>query len=167
MEKVSRGLELKEPLGPNNTLYKLQQIHQTGIDRWTVLECVPVSVGTISNYPSDHHIAFCCAMCCVVLMLCSSHVVCFCTCFTHMLCSFLYLISCIYYTICFTCIIGVFTLKVLCSNMSDRMLLMFDDKNEQQDNVTKKFDVWYRWKTVTEVWTMNYWTRNQQQPPSI
>jgi len=25
--------------------------------------------------------------------------------------------------------------------MSDRMLLMFDDKNKQQDNVTKKFDV--------------------------
>lgn len=41
----------------------------------------------------------------------------------------------------FTCIIGAFTLKVICSNMSDRMLLMFDDKNEQQDDVTKKSDV--------------------------
>ncbi len=41
----------------------------------------------------------------------------------------------------FTCIIGVFTLKVIRSNMSDRMLLMFDDKNEQQDDVIKKSDV--------------------------
>ncbi len=41
----------------------------------------------------------------------------------------------------FTCIIGVFTLKVIRSNMSDRILLMFDDKNKQQDDVTKKSDV--------------------------